>query len=179
MKGRSLLLASFIVCLSCESAPPPQGAGVGTPVLAGRSTRGGRFTLRDVAGSAALLLFVRGSYCPICQERLRTAAAYAGAYQDAGVRVVAVTLDAPDRARGTAQELELPFPLVSVDVATFQRWGLRPRGQGLPRPGDFVLDGGGRVRYSRVGADEADRPSDVALLGIVDSLRRAGALPPR
>ncbi len=179
MKGRSLLLASLIVCLSCESAPAPEGAAAGMPVLAGRSTRGGRFSLRDVAGAPAVLLFVRGAYCPLCQERLRTAAAYAGAYEDAGVRLVAVTLDPPDQARATAKALDLPFPLVSVDPVTFQRWGLRAPGQPVPRPGDFVLDGAGRVRWSRVGVNAADRPSDVALLAVLDSLRAAGTLPPR
>ncbi len=179
MKGRILLLASLVVCLACDSAPPPESGGVGTPVLAGSSSRGGRFTLRQVAGAPAVLLFLRGSYCPLCQERLQALAAYAGAYEDAGVRVVAVTLDPPEQARATAKALGLPFPLVSVDVATFQRWGLRPAGQGLPRPGDFVLDAAGRVRWSRVGAGAADRPSDVALLAVLDSLRGAGALPPR
>ncbi len=178
MKGRILLLAS-LVWLSCDSAPPPQGGGAGTPVLAGSSSRGGRFTLRQVAGAPALLLFVRGSYCPICRERLRTLAAYAGAYEDAGVWVVAVTLDPPDQARATARELDLSFPLVSVDAATFQRWGLRSAGQAVPRPGEFVLDPAGRVRWSRIGADAADRPSDVALLAVLDSLQAAGALPPR
>ncbi len=179
MEGRILVLASLVVCLACESASPPQGDGPGTPVLAGRSSEGGRFTLREVAGAPAVLVFVRGSYCPLCQDRLRTLAAYAGAYEDAGVRLVAVTLDPPDPARATARELDLPFPLVSVDIATFQRWGLRPPGQAQPRPGDFVLDAAGRVRWSRVAADATERPSDVALLAAVDSLRTAGALPPR
>jgi len=179
MKGRTLLCAGLLLCAACGSTPPPAAGPGGAPPLAGTSTRGGRFDLGELAGGPALLLFVRGSYCPLCQARLQALAAYAGAYEDAGVRVVAVTLDAPATAQATAHELRLPFPLVSVDPATFQRWGLRPAGEPRPRPGDFVLDATGRVRYARVGADAADRPSDVALLGVLDSLRAAGALPPR
>lgn len=185
MTRRTLLRATLLLLVAgCDSAPPPaDGAGAtgagAAPALAGPSTEGGRFSLREVAGAPAVIVFVRGSYCPICQARLRALAAYAGAYDERGTRVVAVTLDPPGRAKATARELELPFPLVSADVATFQRWGLRPPGRPVPSPGDFVLDGAGRVRWGRVGTDAADRPSDVALLGVLDSLRAAGALPPR
>ncbi len=181
--GRILLVATLLLLAGCDSAPPASegtATGAGTaPALAGPSTEGGRFSLREVAGAPALIVFVRGSYCPICRARLRALAGYAGAYQGLGFRVVAVTLDPPDRAKATARELALPFPLVSADLATFQRWGLRPAGQPVPHPGEFVLDAAGRVRWGRVGADAADRPSDVALLGVLDSLRAAGALPPR
>ncbi len=184
MKRRILLWATLLLLVSaCDSAPPATGAGAtgvgGAPALAGPSTEGGRFSLREVVGAPTVIVFVRGSYCPIRQARLRALATYAGAYEELGARVVAVTLDPPGRAQATARELGLPFPLVSADVATFQRWGLRPPGQPVPSPGDFVLDGAGRVRWGRVGADAADRPSDVALLGVLDSLRAAGALPPR
>ncbi len=182
MKGKILLAAALLCLAGCEAAAPAAesagGAGA-APVLAGPSTGGGRFTLRDVAGAPALVLFVRGSYCPLCQDRLRALASYAAAYREAGVRVVAVTLDGPSAAGKTAHELDLPFPLVSADLATFERWGLRSAAQPTPRPGDFVLDAAGRVRYARVGTNAGDRPSDVALLAVLDSLRAAGALPPR
>ncbi len=180
---RPFLLGMLLVSAGCEAAAPAEQAPAtglaASPALAGSSTQGGRLALKDLAGAPAVLVFVRGSYCPLCIARLRSATAYAGAYQDAGVRLVAVTMDAPDVAKSTAHDLGLNYPLVSVDAATFQRWGVWPAGEPAPRPGDFVLDGEGRIRFSRVGADAADDPSDVALLGIVDSLRSAGALPRR
>jgi len=186
---RFLFFASIMLAAGCDAAAPaaqPGAAGTAAapaapaaPALAGAGTRGGHFDLKDGAGAPLVVLFVRGSYCPLCVERLRALASYADAYGEAGARVVAVTLDPPDVAGATARALDLPVPLVSVDAATFRRWGLWPAAFPVPRPGDFVLDGAGRVRYARVGGEAADRASDVALLGILDSLRAAGALPLR
>ena len=185
---RLLFFIPLLLAAGCEAAAPAaQGGASGgaapaapaAPPLAGASTRGGRFELKDAAGAPLVVLFVRGSYCPLCVERLRALAGYAGAYGEAGARVVAVTLDPPDVASSTAHDLDLPVPLVSVDAATFRRWGLWPAAFPVPRPGDFILDGQGRIRFARVGGEAADRASDVALLGILDSLRSAGALPRR
>lgn len=168
---------------------PGGGAGTGgaadttgpraAPALTGHLADGGSYELPRRSVMPTVLLFFRGSYCPLCVDRMRDLAAYAGAYAAAGVQVVAVTLDAPDVAQRTAHDLDLPYPIVSVDPATFLRWGVWPPGQAQPRPADFVVDGAGRIRYGRVGSGAADRPSDVTLLGILDSLRAAGALAAR
>ncbi|HEX9107217.1 MAG TPA: redoxin domain-containing protein, partial [Longimicrobiales bacterium] len=119
---RILCFASILLVSGCDAAAPaarPGAAGTGAaqgapaaptapaspaaPALAGASTRGGHFQLKDAAGSPLVVLFVRGSYCPLCVERLRALASYAGAYGDAGARVVAVTLDPPEVATATAR----------------------------------------------------------------------------
>jgi peroxiredoxin len=168
---------------------PGGGAGAGgaadpagpraAPALTGRLADGGSYELPRQSVTPTVLLFFRGSYCPLCLARMRDMAAYAGAYADAGVHVVAVTLDAPEVAQRTSHDVDFRYPIVSVDPATFLRWGVWPPGQVQPRPGDFVVDGAGRIRYGRVGSDAADRPSDVTLLGVLDSLRAAGALAAR
>lgn len=154
-----------------QTAGPPAGMA-----LQGHSADGGEFTLRQVAGAPAVLVFLRGSFCPLCVDRLRQLSAYEGAYRAAGARVVAVTLDRPEVAASTSHDLDLDAPLVSADAETFRRWGVWPAGQPMPRPGEFVLDAGGRVRWSRVGEDAADLSSDVALLAVLDSLHASGAL---
>jgi peroxiredoxin len=181
MVRSTLLFLALTVSAGCGATPPadpPAGtaSAPAAPPLQGRSTEGGEFSLKDVAGGPAVVLFVRGSFCPVCRERLRALAASTAAYRDAGARVVAVTLDAPPVASDLAHELGLALPLVSVDAATFRRWGVWSPGQPMPHPGDFVLDPLGRIRYARIGTGAADRASDVALLGILDSLHAAGAL---
>ncbi len=186
---RLLVPIALVVLAGCFAAED-DGAGSGAarggpadpaaaPALAGPLAGGGSYTLPRRSLTPTLVLFFRGSYCPICVERMRQVAAYAGAYADAGVRVVAVTLDPQDVARRSAHDVDFPYPVVSADPATFRRWGVWPAGQVQPKPGDFVVDGTGRIRWGRVGSDAADRPSDVSLLGTIDSLRAAGALPAR
>lgn len=182
---RLLAPLALLFLAACFAADEGDGAGSGAagasdsaaaPPLAGKLAGGGSYVLPRRSATPTVVLFFRGSFCAICLARMRSLARYAGAYHDAGVRVVAVTLDRPDIAQGTARDLDLPYPLVSVDPATFLRWGVLKPGQAQPRPGDFVVDGAGRIRYARVGDDAADRLGDAALLGIVDSLRSAGAL---
>jgi cytochrome oxidase Cu insertion factor (SCO1/SenC/PrrC family) len=91
-----------------------RGAGTGAargaeraaaPALVGQRAGGGEFSLRDLAGAPAVLVFYRGAYCPLCVRRLEALAAHAPAYERAGARVVAVTADGPDAAHETARAL--------------------------------------------------------------------------
>ncbi len=182
-----LALLALAGCFAAEDGGSGSGTDGGAgandppaaPALTGPLAGGGSYTLPRRSVTPTLILFFSGSYCPLCVLRMRQLTGHAGAYADAGVRVVAVTLDPPDVAQRNAHDIDFPFPVVSVESATFRRWGVWPAGQVQPRPGDFVVDGAGRIRWGYVGGDAADRPSDPALLGILDSLRAAGALAAR
>ncbi|MBX6365129.1 MAG: peroxiredoxin family protein [Gemmatimonadetes bacterium] len=169
-----------------EDAPPPDTLAAApadrsapaaayprAPSLVGTTGDGEAFSLGQLRGHPVILLFYRGAYCEICLERLRSLAAHAAAYGDAGARIVAVTLDPPATAEHTARALELGFPVVSVPPTTFRRWGLLRAGEARPRPGEFVLDAAGRVRFAHVGATAADSPGDVVLLGELQDLESA------
>lgn len=160
-----------------RSAPP--GAYPRAPALSGTTGDGEAFSLGQLRGRPAVLVFYRGAYCDICLNRLRSLEAHGAAYGEAGARLVAVTADPPTAAEHTARSLELGFPVVSVPRSAFRRWGLWREGESRPRPGEFVLDGDGRVRFAHIGDTAADGPGDVVLLGELVELNRAGGVAAR
>jgi len=143
------------------------------PDLRGIDSRGGSFALEALRGAAVVLVFYRSHACPLCRERLAALAAHLDAYTSAGARVVAITPDPPDIAQRTAAELGLSLPVVSVDRAVLERWGVWPPTEEAPRPAAVVLDRDGRIRFRHLGRTAADRASDLQLLAVLERMRAA------
>ncbi|HEY8468006.1 MAG TPA: peroxiredoxin family protein [Longimicrobiales bacterium] len=143
------------------------------PDLRGIDSRGGSFALEALRGAAVVLVFYRSHACPLCRERLAALGAHLDAYASAGARVVAITPDPPDVAQRTAAELGLSLPVVSVDRAVLERWGVWPPTEHAPRPAAVVLDRDGRIRFRHLGRTAADRASDLQLLAVLERMRAA------
>lgn len=149
------------------TAPQPARSA---PQLTGTLTDGQRFSLEDLRGEPAVVIFYRGSFCGLCIQRLRELDAWKEAYDDLDTRIVALSLDDPAIGERLKDSLDLDFPIVSVDRATLDRWGVWPDGEAWPMPAAFVIDGTGAVRYGYVGQTAADQSSDVVLFHQVESL---------
>jgi len=107
-------------------------------VLLGDSTRGAR-----------QLVFVFTTECPYCRASLpawRRLAAEAEAMRSPRVRVVGVTLSAPDSTRAYAAEHRLTFPIVR-----FPEHKLVYIYRSQTVPVTMVIDAPGRVVYAHVG----------------------------
>jgi len=103
---------------------------------------------RDLAGSYAVVLIYRGSWCPYCAAQL---AAFARAHERlaaAGVAIVALSVDDEATSRALAEKLRLTFALgygvIASDVASAVGAYLSDDGKYLQSTG-FVLDRGGRI----------------------------------
>ena len=99
-------------------------------------------------------------------------------YLDAGARIVAVSVDPPERQAAMIDKLHLPFALLSDPggkdlLQTLDAYDPDERG-GIGRPGVFVVTPDGHVAFGQVGRDFADRISEDELL---ERVRHAG-LPP-
>ncbi len=70
-----------------------------------------------------------------------------------GIRVVAISADAPDVTRGHCQKLGFTFPFLSDTKAeVIQRYSLLhkgggPNGTDIARPAEFLIDSTGTVRW--------------------------------
>lgn len=160
------LSGGVLTGMQARGGAATSGAAAAAPALEGTRAGGGSFTLRELAGAPAVLVFYRGAYCPLCLRRLESLEAHAAAYERAGARVVAVTADPPDVARATAGQFD-GVKIVSVDEATLRRWGVWPEGAASPLPAAFVLDEQGAVLFRHVGRTAAEDASDVTLLGVL------------
>ena len=75
---------------------------------------------------------------------------------EAGIRPVAISVDAPDVSRDLAQKAGYTFPLLSdQNVEVIRRYDLVHAGAGenghdIARPAEFLLDSTGTVRWINV-----------------------------
>jgi peroxiredoxin len=95
------------------------------------------------------------------------------AYERVNARVVAVTLDSPETNAALLGQAQLAYPLVSVDTATFERWGVLAPDQATVLPATYVVDPAGVVRFQHIGRDAADRTTDAEMVTVLETLRSA------
>ncbi len=155
---------------STDATGAVQLGSVPAPILDGQDSGGGSFSLASLKGDVVVLVFIRGAFCGLCREQLKHLAATGTAFGNADVKVVGVTLDPPDVAKKTKEDLKLDFPLVTVNPATFRAWGLWDQGERWPHSAAFVLDAAGNVRSGRVATSAARAMSEAELLAIANSL---------
>lgn len=107
-----------------------------------------------------LLLFFRGSYCPVCRGELRGLASRYEDFKSSRVSVVAVGPQTPEQAKA----LGLPFPLLSdPDFEATHKYGLFHAkgllGRDVPRPTTLLLDRNRKVVWMRAATDTRVRPA--------------------
>ena len=86
-----------------------------------------------------------------------------------GIRVVGISVDAPEINRRQSQKLGYSFPLLSdPDTKVTRRYdvlhpGAGPKGADIARPAEFLLDSNGVVRWVNLTGNSAVRalPSQV------------------
>lgn len=124
-----------------------------------------------------LLLFYRGDWCSYCNAQL---AGYALRHRELdalGAQVLAISVDGQPDAAALKTKLRFPFPVLSdPSHAVIDRYGgiearLR-QGIAIGKPATYVLDREGRIRWSYVGEDFADRP---LVEEVIDQVRLAAA----
>jgi peroxiredoxin len=130
----------------------------------------------DLAGTAAVILVYRGSWCPYCEAQL---ASYARAYErltrDA-VRVVAVSADSRSDAESTVAEHKLPFPVAyGVDPHVLADLIGNYVGNDMPRPyaqsTNVLLDDQGRVLIAVYSSGAIGRLAPADVIGYLAHLR--------
>ncbi|MBV8452992.1 MAG: peroxiredoxin family protein [Deltaproteobacteria bacterium] len=106
-------------------------------------------------------------------------AGYARSYQlfkQAGIEVIAVSVDPPERSAAMRRDLEIEFPVLSdLRRETITRWGLlntREKG-GIAFPATFLIDRALLVRFSMV-EDTSRRVPARAMLAFVKAMELEG-----
>jgi peroxiredoxin len=134
---------------------------------------------RDLAGSYAVVLFYRGSWCPYCCAQLAAFSRASERLAAAGISVVALSVDEEATSRALVDKLRLGFPVGfganAADIAALTGAFVAEDSAYLQSTG-FVLDRRGRILTAVYSSGAIGRlvPDDVAgFVRYVDAHRDA------
>jgi peroxiredoxin Q/BCP len=89
-----------------------------------------------------------------------------------GAEVLAISAEPPARSEAYLRSHPLPYPtLIDADHDVFDAYDVTSRLISLgQRPGLFVVDAEGIVRFEEVGAQQYNIPPNERVLGVLESL---------
>ncbi len=141
----------------------PLAARVPMPNLVFSDSNGASLTLENPRSPYVLLLWA--SWCAPCIAELREFAAAAKLFESSGVKVLAVSLDAPaDRAKAAALLADMSWPHASlfagreaIDTLDVLQQSLLERRRKLALPSSFLIDAQGMLAVMRRGPSSPAR----------------------
>lgn len=173
-----ILATTALFISSLRAEPEIDHLDVGDAIPAGevRTDTGEAVGLRDlVAGKPTVLIFYRGGWCPYCNRHLEGLAEVAPELEEAGIQLLAISPDRPEKLREKPDLGKLPYTLLSdssmdlcqsfgiafkVDDALVVKYrdsyGIDLEGDSgethhlLPYPSVFIVDGNGVIRFAHV-----------------------------
>ncbi|WP_327592694.1 peroxiredoxin family protein [Streptomyces chartreusis] len=87
-------------------------AGAEFPALKASTVGGGTVDIREqLAGGFGVVLFYRGSWCPYCTAQLRAFQRASDRFAQAGIKVVALSVDDEATTRELVEKHKLTFPV--------------------------------------------------------------------
>lgn len=140
---------------------------------------GREFRLSDLRGSAVLLKFYRGYWCPYCVAELTELNKFAGNFAALGVKLVAVSSDRVDELRPFKRKHSWDITLAADPaLAVHRRYNVQQRNftprrgpfRDLAIPTTFLIDRDGRILWLEQAADFRVRPQAALVLAKTRSL---------
>ncbi|MDW3220545.1 MAG: peroxiredoxin family protein [Acidimicrobiales bacterium] len=174
------LLLSYVFWYSTNGRTPSAALAVGSPLpeLTFTDLDGNRVSSTEWMGSPTVLLFYRGTWCPLCTVQVREVASEYRDIEALGARVVLVSPQPATESAKLAQQFDAPMTfLVDEDNAAARVLGIQHPG-GAPLgvatqpesvlPTAVVLDADGVVRFAHETDNYRIRPDPELFL---DTLR--------
>lgn len=163
------------LALSCAACTPRAEPRAGTvtkgptaPDFTLPTLDGGEITLSDFEGDKVVLLDFWATNCDPCKAELPEIVKLYEAKQDAGLVVLAISIDPPETlslVTTTVSRMKIDFPvLLDEDTEVFDRYS--PKGV---MPYTAVVDRGGGLRLRRTGYEAGDTTSWKKLITTIDA----------
>jgi peroxiredoxin len=174
------MIVAFVVWTrrSKGEHPVPEVLRPGKPLPEFRAFDEQGIPLRStqLAGSPAVILFVRGSWCPFCNEQVEKLTSWYKDIVNSGARLVLVTPKPLETTRRVARFFQVEFDFwldESLDAA--EKLGLlhtaavptefrKEYGGDTVWPTALVIDRHGIIRYTELSKHISDRPDPEVLL---------------
>ena len=136
----------------------------------------------QLAGAPAILLFVRGSWCPFCSKQVANLTKVYKEMTDSGAKLILVTPKPLETTRRVAEIFEVDFQFwldESLEIA--KKLGLvleagvpdkhrKEFGEDTLWPTSLVVDANGVIQFTELSRFIADRPNPEKLLNVVKDL---------
>jgi len=130
----------------------------------------------DLLGSPAVILFVRGNWCPFCSKQVEEVTSHYKNLSDLGAKLILITPKPLDTTRRVAEMFGVEFDFwLDESLHIAKSLGLLMT-EGVPEsqhklyghntfwPTALVVDKGGVIRYSKLSKLLFDRPDSAVLV---------------
>jgi peroxiredoxin len=119
--------------------------------------------LKKFRGKPVVVIFYLGKGCPHCMEQLNVFAPMAKDFADAGISLIAISMDSISDARKTYVKGKdgepFPFPLLSDEnLGAFKAYRVFDDFEKIALHGTFLIDGAGLVRWQDISFDPFREP---------------------
>ncbi len=150
--------------------------GLPLPDFAATDEQGQARRSTDLHGAPAVILFVRGNWCPFCSAQVKDLTAVYKDIVDLGARLILLTPRPLETTRRVASFFDVDFEFWLDDsLAVARRLGLlqesgvpedydREYGRDTVWPTALVIDASGVIRYTELSKHISDRPDPEVLL---------------
>lgn len=156
--------------LGARSLPEPLRIGKPLPDFVAQGEDGTARDSRELEGTPAVILFVRGNWCPFCSRQVANLTKHYKEINDRGARLILVTPKPLQTTRRVAEFFEFEFEFwLDPELKVAEQLGLlldegvpaeyrEEWGQATLWPAALVTDRDRVIRYASVSKLIADRP---------------------
>jgi len=151
------------------------------PLFLATNEEGERLDSSSLEGKPAVILFVRGGWCPFCSAQVRDLTGYYKTIVDRGARLILVTPKPLETTRRVAEFFEVDFDFwLDEDLAVARALKLVQSG-GVPKgwdteygsdtvwPTAIVVNAAGTIRFTELSKHIVDRPDPKKLLRALEA----------
>ena len=171
-----LLGLAWLRMRGLRPTPPQLQPGSTLPDFEAVDEEGNAIHSVALRGAPAVILFVRGNWCPFCNAQVKELTQYYREITEIGARLILVTPKPLETTRRVAAFFEVEFDFwLDENLSITRQFDLLQEG-GVPQsyereygrdtiwPTTLVVDAAGVIRYSELSKHISDRPDPKVLL---------------
>lgn len=173
-----VVTAAYLFYRSRSGRPVPEAirSGRHLPDFRAVDEQGNPLQSTDLQGTPAVIIFVRGNWCPFCDRQVKNLTAYYKQIVDLGAKIIFVTPKPLETTRRVAEFFEVEFDFwLDESLAATRQLGLlfeaavpadyrKEYGEDTVWPTSLVIDAAGIIRYVAISKHIIDRPNPKTLL---------------
>lgn len=170
--------AAYLFYRSRNGRPVPEALRRGRPLpeFVAVDEQGNPLRSTDLQGTPAVMIFVRGNWCPFCDRQVKNLTGYYKQIVDLGAKIIFVTPKPLETTRRVAEFFEVEFDFwLDESLAATRHLGLlfeaavpadyrKEYGEDTVWPTSLVIDAAGIIRYVALSKHIIDRPNPKTLL---------------